>query len=322
MFCQKITTSGTQPTPRAAHSANIINRKLYIFGGWNGFSAFNDVYSLDLETDIWSEIVTKGIQPIARNNHRTSTYMNKIYVHGGHDGERWLEDLFILDTSKVMWARVNIFGYQPSARACHSLNRIGKKLYMFGGYDGVRSFNDIEVFDIEIATWTQLKEYSGKVPIARDAHTMVACKQNLLLFGGHDGTNHLNDLHEFNTVTNTWTEIKYEDKLANGIRGHSANCIGNNLYIFGGYDGRNKSNELICFNLTKKTWYQPAEISGQKCLNFMNGRQRHSTNNYGINKIVIFGGFDGKAMLNDVYMIDVSALEDNVLSNQVTVILT
>jgi N-acetylneuraminic acid mutarotase len=146
---------------------------------------------------------------------------------------------------------------------------------------------------------------------------MVASKQSLFLFGGHDGVNHLNDLHEFNTVTNAWTEIKYEDRLPNGIRGHSANCIGNNLYIFGGYDGRNKSNELICFNLTKKNWYQPAEISGQKCLNFMNGRQRHSTNTYGINKIVIFGGFDGKSMLNDVYMIDVSALEDNVLSNQV-----
>ena len=161
-----------------------------------------------------------------------------------------------------------------------------------------------------------MQEYYGTAPIARDAHTMVASKSSLYLFGGHDGVNHLNDLHEFNTLNNTWTEIKYEDKLPNGLRGHSANCIGNNLYIFGGYDGKNKSNELICFNLAKKTWYQPAEIAGQKCLNFMNGRQRHSTNTFGQNKIVIFGGFDGKTMLNDVYMIDISILEDSILSNQ------
>ena len=212
----------------------MINKKLYIFGGWNGFSAFNDVYSLDLETYIWSEIMTKGILPIPRNNHRTATYMNKIYIHGGHDGDKWLDDLFIFDAPKSMWVKVNIYGYQPSARACHSVNRIGKKLFMFGGFDGVHSFNDIEIFDIESATWMQLKEYFGTPPIARDAHTMVASKQCLYLFGGHDGVNHLNDLHEFNTVSNTWTEIKYEDKLPNGLRGHSANCIGNSLYIFGG----------------------------------------------------------------------------------------
>lgn len=161
------------------------------------------------------------------------------------------------------------------------------------------------------------KEYFGCPPIARDAHTTVASKNSLFLFGGHDGINHLNDLHEFNTVSNTWSEIKYEDKLLNGLRGHSANCIGNSLYIFGGYDGKNKSNELICFNLAKKSWYQPTETSGQKSLTFMNGRQRHSTNIFGLNKIIIFGGFDGKTMLNDVHMIDISSLEENILLNQV-----
>jgi hypothetical protein len=49
----------------------------------------------------------------------------------------------------------------------------------------------------------------------------------------------------------------------------------------------------------------------------MNGRQRHSTNIFGLNKIIIFGGFDGKTMLNDVHMIDISSLEENILLNQV-----
>lgn len=317
MFWEKITASGSHPNPRAAHSANVVNHKLYVFGGWNGFGAFNDVYSLDLDSYVWSEIMAKGSLPIARNNHRTATFQNKIYVHGGHDGEKWLGDMFHFDTAKSMWIKVNVYDYQPSARACHSLNRIDKKLYMFGGFDGNHSFNDIEVFDIEGGGWMQLKEYFGIPPIARDAHTMVTSKHCLYLFGGHDGVNHLNDLHEFNTLTNTWTDIKYEDKLPNGLRGHSANCIGQNLYIFGGHDGKSKFNEMICFNLTKRYWYQPADLSGQKSLNFMNGRQRHSTNTYEMNKIVIFGGFDGKSMLNDVYMIDISSLEDSIISNQV-----
>lgn len=145
---------------------------------------------------------------------------------------------------------------------------------------------------------------------------MVVSKHCLYLFGGHDGVKHLNDLHEFNTATNAWAEIRYDDKLPNGLRGHSANCIGNSLYIFGGYDGKNKSNELLCFNLQLKTWYLPVESSNQKCLNFMNGRQRHSTNTYGMSKILIFGGFDGKSMLNDVHLIDISALEESIVCSQ------
>lgn len=318
MFCQKIDCTGSLPSPRAAHSANIVQNKLFIFGGWNGFSAFNDVFAMNLNSYTWAEILAKGTLPIPRNNHRTASYGHKIYIHGGHDGNKWLDDLFVFDTVKSHWYQVDVCGYKPSARACHSLNRINKKLYMFGGFNGICSFNDIEVFDIETMTWEQLGDVMGQLPIARDAHAMVNNKKCLYLFGGHDGIRHLNDLHEFNTVTMTWTEIKYEDKLPNGLRGHSANCLGNSLYIFGGYDGKMRSNELICFDLEKRTWYLPVEnSSNSKCLNFMNGRQRHSTNTYGTNKIIIFGGFDGKSMLNDTYTIDISTLEENVIKTKV-----
>ena len=110
-----------------------------------------------------------------------------------------------------------------------------------------------------------------------------------------------------------WTEIKYKDSLPSGLRGHSANCIGDSLYIFGGYDGKMRSNELICFDLKDKTWYMPVENTSSKSLTFMNGRQRHSTNTWNNGKIIIFGGFDGKNMLNDVYIIDISKLEENVI---------
>ena len=93
MFCKKVQCSGNLPSPRAAHSASIVKNKLFIFGGWNGFSAFNDVFAMDLNTFIWSEILSNGNLPIPRNNHRTATFGNNIYVHGGHDGNKWLDDL-------------------------------------------------------------------------------------------------------------------------------------------------------------------------------------------------------------------------------------
>ena len=38
---------------RAAHSCDKVGNNLYIFGGWNGKKALNDLYVLDLDKLIW-----------------------------------------------------------------------------------------------------------------------------------------------------------------------------------------------------------------------------------------------------------------------------
>ena len=38
---------------RAAHSCDKVGNSLYIFGGWNGKKALNDLYVLDLDKLIW-----------------------------------------------------------------------------------------------------------------------------------------------------------------------------------------------------------------------------------------------------------------------------
>lgn len=38
---------------RAAHSCDKVHNCLYIFGGWNGKNALNDLYILDLDRLIW-----------------------------------------------------------------------------------------------------------------------------------------------------------------------------------------------------------------------------------------------------------------------------
>ena len=38
---------------RAAHSCDKVGNSLYIFGGWNGKKALNDLYALDLDRLIW-----------------------------------------------------------------------------------------------------------------------------------------------------------------------------------------------------------------------------------------------------------------------------
>lgn len=229
---------------------------------------------------------------------------------------RRLEDMFFFDTTSKTWQKIQINGYKPGGRACHSLTCVDKYLYMFGGFNGVRSFNKLEVFDIENSHWSALNDVRGSVPVSRDAHAMVVYKDSLYLYGGHDGENYLNDMYEFSIPNKTWTQILASNSIVNGIRGHSANCIGQNIYIFGGYDGKLRSNVILVYNIETRSWSSPLVDIESSAINFMSGRQRHSSNFYKNGEVIIFGGFDGKSMLNDVHFISVSLLEENIIKRE------
>ena len=69
--------TGEAPQPRFNHTANVyskfiikIDKKMYIFGGWNGTEYFNDVITFDLEKMVWSKLETSGIiYQLIKENH-------------------------------------------------------------------------------------------------------------------------------------------------------------------------------------------------------------------------------------------------------------
>eukprot|EP00913_Durusdinium_trenchii_P033791 g31632.t1 len=289
------------PGPRAAHSCDIIDGRLYLFGGWNGKRALNDLHVLDVASGTWSEVLPSGSAPSARNNHTTAVVDSRLVVHGGHDGNKWVADMHILETSPpaptaphegLVWHKAPTSGTPPSARACHTLTRLAHKLYMFGGYDGAKCFNetwthrgcdallklmgskDMDIIDLETMTWMQ-PNLSGTLPQARNAHTMTVISTKLYLFG---------------------------------LRGHTANLIGHKIFLFGGYDGKGRTNELYILDTAEAKWVRPTWPTESP--HTPPGRQRHSASLIGSKRIYIFGGFDGNKWLNDLHVLDESALND------------
>lgn len=43
---------GAVPVTRYAHCTHYYNKKIYLFGGFNGFTCFNDLYTLDIGNKI------------------------------------------------------------------------------------------------------------------------------------------------------------------------------------------------------------------------------------------------------------------------------
>lgn len=116
---------GRSPVQRRAHSAVLWDEKIWIFGGGNGFSALDDVWSLDVSTLIdvrratvisrtersglrWEKIETKvmkrgtelGGRPDSRGYHTANIVDHLMVIIGGADGKGILDTVWVLNLSE------------------------------------------------------------------------------------------------------------------------------------------------------------------------------------------------------------------------------
>ncbi|KAF0738685.1 hypothetical protein AaE_008852 [Aphanomyces astaci] len=317
MWAHPQVESGNSAGCRAAHSCDYIEKDeaLYLFGGWSGKTALNDVWRFDLTTLEWRLVHGDGKQPRPRNNHASAVVDRKIYIHGGHDGSTWLSDFYVFDTETSTWAEVTTSGVGPSARACHTMSKVGGKLFVFGGFDGAHCFNDVDILDLgknnyNTFTWIHPIVH-GYHPAPRNAHTMSIVGSSLFMFGGHSGAKHLRDLYQFHTDTLTWTHLASVDGMfPPGLRGHTANVKLPKVYFFGGYDGRGRSNELYILNTQDMKWERPPDSVH---VDAPSGRQRHSACLVH-SKMYIVGGFDGFKWLDDTHVLDICRIEEHAIT--------
>ena len=91
---EPISTTGDAPAGREGHTASILDEKLYVFGGADGFGNLNDVRALDLGTYRWSHPRSSGMPPkfvpVAQLSHRMIQALEALpvrtkgrYVGGG-----------------------------------------------------------------------------------------------------------------------------------------------------------------------------------------------------------------------------------------------
>jgi len=89
------------PPPRSGAASVVVQRKLYLFGGYGGTAGgtgrLDDFYSFDFETRTWQEVeVLSTEKPGCRENNGVviSDSSDCIYLFGGYDGNSWLNDLW------------------------------------------------------------------------------------------------------------------------------------------------------------------------------------------------------------------------------------
>ena len=90
---------GVPPSPRRGHSAVIVDKRMYVFGGYNGSAHLPDLQVLHLASMTWESIKTLSESyPSARRQHAMAAVGRHLVVYGGYNGKAYLDDMHVFDT--------------------------------------------------------------------------------------------------------------------------------------------------------------------------------------------------------------------------------
>lgn len=108
----------------------IINR----FGGTDGVTWFNDVWSYYPHTNSWTQLECIGYIPSAREGHAAALVGDVMYIFGGRTEEGTdLGDLAAFRISSRRWYTFQNMGPSPSPRSGHSMTTVGKQIVVLAG---------------------------------------------------------------------------------------------------------------------------------------------------------------------------------------------
>ncbi|KAJ4340118.1 Negative regulator of mitotic exit [Didymella glomerata] len=122
------------PPPRTNHSIVTWQDRLYLFGGTDGVTWFNDVWTYEPRSNAWTELDCIGYIPVAREGHSAALVNDTMYVFGGRTQEGVdLGDLAAFRISSRRWYMFQNMGHSPSARSGHSMTAFGKHIVTLAG---------------------------------------------------------------------------------------------------------------------------------------------------------------------------------------------
>jgi N-acetylneuraminic acid mutarotase len=193
--------SGSVPEARDGHSLvyDSSNKKVYLFGGWNGAREFNDTWVYDPAANTWTELRPAGAVPAARDSQAMvfEPKTGKVFLFGGWSQTTDFGDTWIYDPAANTWTDADPAGEGPSSRALSQMAceaSTGNVILFGGGTSGNVATADMWVYDPAANTWAQIAP-AGALPAARSGHALAYDSgKGLFLFGGADRGVFFNDV--------------------------------------------------------------------------------------------------------------------------------
>ena len=312
-------TYGTEPPPsvRCGHCVGTVKSSVWdgtlvvFHGGTNDRQFLNDLVVLHLESGLWSRPTIKG-GPSPRAFHCCTVIGTNIYFFGGRTGARMHTDAWKLDTNLWEWTLLQMKGPKPDSREksdCIGLD--DRRILIFGGYDGIRWLNDSYIFDIKTLECSKVKP-SGNLPPPRSGHKLAMLHQGVLLFGGETtSTQYLGDLWALRGLFDTtgeapkWVKMNLSGPSPSGRSGHGFVSAGAKIIIYGGRGDEGWLSKKTIYNKDVSVidresvrWVKASGLTEEP-----SERAFHSLTLVGSNRLLLFGGYNGKSTYGDMWFL-------------------
>lgn len=159
-------------------------------------------------------------------------------------------------------------------------------------------------------------DLAGPLPQPRSGHTAVNIgKSKVVVFGGLVDKKFLNDISVYDVDNNIWFQPDCSGSGSDGEAGpcprafHVAVAIDCHMFIFGGRSGGKRLGDFWVLDTDIWQWSELTSFG-----DLPSPRDFAAASAIGIRKIVMYGGWDGKKWLSDVYLLDTISLEWTELS--------
>lgn len=210
-----LSPSGTLPTARSEHAMFYYNGLIYIYGGWNGTTYYDDLYSYNPTSgNAWTLVTTTGgattgTHSILRYGFGYAIQGSKLYVFGGMVAGSVNHCVLILSlTTPFTWT--NNAHNLPSARYRLSAvtNSAGTDIYLYGGATTTASLSGLLRFTVSTGVFTTVTT-NGTNPSLCAGYALFIVNTVIYLYGGYTTTGGATNNSIFtcdtSLTTPTWT---------------------------------------------------------------------------------------------------------------------
>ncbi|KAK7197029.1 Kelch motif/Galactose oxidase, central domain containing protein [Novymonas esmeraldas] len=234
---------------------------------------------------------------------------SKAYVYGGvNDTDSvsiYLDDLWQYDVINKRWREIKLRGEKQHSRAFHTAVWHGTDMYIFGGCNGRGRFNRLFCIS-EDGECNQVLVRGTLLPTTRYCHSAVVFGRAMYIFGGKCGgrnsNKRLQDLFRCDLSDPEWKECNQLGTTPPPRSAHTAMTYERTMIVFGGRNsGGECCEDFFVYSFDTAMWRR---IDLPQAPMF--GRARNSAVvHYG--NIIVFGGWNGKKKLNDLFIYNVEA---------------
>jgi len=283
------------PGPRGFHSVVWTGEEMIVWGGYD-HRLLADGWRYHPASNRWQEIGPAEGALSPRYGHTAVWTGDEMILWGGFSlAGKYSNDGARYSPSSNRWTQMLPPGLPatPSIRAWHTAVWTGREMIVWGGEAfGGRRRADGARYNPAANVWTSIPGNLPNTPSARSHHTAVWTGRELIIWGGYDGRNALNDGARYDPVANRWTPIPNSLTATPAPRWNfAAAWTGRELIVWGG-NNRTLLNDGGRYNPAENSWQTITTIDAPTA---RNGEMAVWTDT----ELIVWGGQDRRHTFND-----------------------